>query len=459
MGDTRRSPPADGAASRNDPGAAVARALAAALPAGGRIAVALSGGRDSVALLDATLAVVAHPPFDVIAFHVDHGLSTHAGAWAQFCRELCARRNIACHDRSVEVAQGPRISVEAAARSARYAALTELAREQRVAAVLLAHHADDQAETTLLQLLRGAGPRGLAAMPAARFDGSVWWLRPFLSLTRARIDDYAMVRGLRHVDDDSNTRSRYRRNALRKDVVPALRRIAPGYPATLLRAAELQAEAAALLDDLAALDARDAYDGSALDCSVLSTLDARRGRNLLRWFLRDQRLPAPSQARLAQMLQQVTGARPDARIAIKHAGHELGVHRGRVVVHRVPVDAYSCEWDGAQAVRLPHGTLTLTRGIGTGIAARHVAASTVTIRSGVAGERLTVAGRTAPRAVAELLRDAGIPRWDRQAIPRLYCGATLAAVPTLGIDAAFAAAPGEPGYAPAWHSSPRADAA
>ena len=87
-----------------------------------------------------------------------------------------------------------------------------------------------------------------------------------------------------------------------------------------------------------------------------------------------------------------------------------------------------------------------------------MAASTVTIRSGVAGERLTVAGCTAPRAVAELLRDAGVPRWDRQAIPRLYCGATLAAVPTLGIDAAFAAAPGEPGYAPAWHSSPRADA-
>ena len=177
MDATRRFPPADGDPLHGALPAAVARAIANALPTGGRVAVALSGGRDSVALLDATLAAATPASSGVVALHVDHGLSPNASHWAQFCRALCAERGVVCDVASVVVGREARISVEAAARTARYAALSRLARAHGVAAVLLAHHADDQAETLLLQLLRGAGPRGLAAMPAARFDG-IWWLRP-----------------------------------------------------------------------------------------------------------------------------------------------------------------------------------------------------------------------------------------------------------------------------------------
>ena len=433
--------------------AAVAEALARALPEGGRIAIALSGGRDSVALFHAALEVADAARIEMIAFHVDHGLSKHAETWARFSRGLCAAHGVEYHAEQVRVASASRSGVEAAARSARYTALSAMADAHGVAAILLGHHADDQAETTLLQLFRGAGPRGLAGMPAARFDGRIWWLRPMLRFARDQIDAYAHRIAYRYVEDDSNADTRHRRNALRHDVVPALRRIAPGYPSTLLRAAALQADAAALLDDLARIDAAAAYDGTTLDRTVLATLDARRARNLLRWFLRERGLAAPSTARLAEMLQQLVHAGGDARIALGHHSAEIGVHRGRVVVHRVPSPAYRIDWYGTEAIELPHGTLRLVRGYGTGIATRHLASCAITIRSGAPGERLQPAGRAARRQVGDLLREAGVPRWERLAVPRVYCNESLAAVAPIGIDAAFAAERDEPALVVDWHAA------
>ena len=455
MADTRRSRLRDAVSAEVSPvRPAVAGALATALPRGGRIAIAFSGGRDSVVLLDAAVAVADEASVETVAFHVEHGLSPNAGAWARFCAGACAARAVPCYVEEVTIARGARISVEAAAREARYAALASLAAAHGVTAVLLAHHADDQAETTLLQLLRGAGPRGLAAMPKVRHDGRIQWLRPFLDLPRARIEAYARERSLAFVDDESNADARYRRNALRRDLVPVLRAIAPGYPSPLVRAASLQGEAAALLDDLAAMDARSGYDGVTLDRATLAMLDGRRARNLLRWFLRQQGLPAPSRARLATMLRQLVHADADARVSVRHAGASVGVHRGRIIVHRVECEPFARGWDGADSVTLPHGTLSLVPGRGSGIAARHLRAPGVTIRSGVDGERLALAGRAARRPVADLLREAGIPHWERRGLPRIYCGDALAAVAPLGVDAAFAAAPDEAARTIVWQPAP-----
>ena len=433
---------------------AVAKLLLEALPNAGRVAVAVSGGRDSIALLDAAACVARDAGADLVAFHVHHGLSPNAEAWAQFCANTCAERRIAFARRDVIVTRRPRASVEAIARDARYDALAELAREHRVAAVLLAHHADDQAETVLLQLLRGAGPRGLAAMPAVASERGVVWLRPFLDMARATLDAYVKEHALDYVDDESNADSRYRRNALRDSLVPALRAVAPGYPGTLVRAARLQAESAALADALAALDARPAYDGASLARSALRDLDAPRARNLLRWFLREQELAAPSASRLAEMLSQLTGAADDACVALVHGNAAIGVHRGRVVVHRLLASKYAHEWSGAHEVPLAHGTLAFAPAVGIGIARRHLAGARVTIRAGLPGERLRIAGRSR-RSVADLLREAGIPAWDRFALPRVYCDESLAAVACAGVDAAFGAAPGEPSFTLDWRPQSR----
>jgi tRNA(Ile)-lysidine synthase len=447
MDATRRSRPGD---APSFVGTVVADALAKALPAGGRIAIAFSGGRDSSALLDAALTAAPAARCDVVAFHVHHGLSAHADAWSRFCAGVCAARGVPLHVRRVRVPRMPRGSVEAAARTARYAALAALAREHTVDAVLLAHHADDQAETMLLQLLRGAGPRGLAAMAVARVDAGILWLRPLLAVPRTTLDAYAAARKLPYVDDDSNVDVRHRRNGLRSGVVPALRSLAPGYPATLVRAAELQADASELLDDLARLDAGADADGDSLDRSRLAQLPARRAANLLRWFLRQRGLPAPPKARLAEMLRQLTTAGRGARVALHHAGARVRVHRGRIVVHPDACVPFAIRWDGEESIALPHGTLRVACTRGAGIAARHLEGSTVTIRSGIPGERLRTASHGARRRVADLLREAGIPSWQRPAIPRVYRGDTLAAVAALGVDAAFVARPGEPAFTLAW---------
>jgi tRNA(Ile)-lysidine synthase len=433
---------------------AVRQSMAAHLSAGTAIAVALSGGRDSVVLLDALVAVAPARGHAVTAIHVHHGLSANADQWAQACVERCAELRVVCDVRRVAVAPQPRASLEALARHARYAALDDAARSAGANVVALAHHRNDQAETLLLQLLRGAGPQGLAAMPALRRDaaGIAWW-RPLLGIPRTRIDAYARERQLRWVDDESNADSRHARNAVRRSVMPALVAIAPQADATLARVAAHQAEAARLMDELAELDARGACDGATLLRATLDPLAPHRARNLLRWFLRRQGLPAPSTARLAAMLEQLRAARGDAVIRLAHAGVEIGVHRGRIALHRAPPTRFDVRWQGETELALPHGTVTFGRTEGAGIDLAQVEGD-VHLRSRTGGERFQVAPDRPRRALKSVLRDAGIPPWDRRGLPLVYCGDALAAVAGLGVDAAHRAAPGRPGLTVAWHPRP-----
>ena len=353
--------------------------------------------------------------------------------------------------RRVAVPRAPRTSLEASARHARYEALAAAAREAGTAAVVLAHHRDDQAETLLLQLLRGAGPHGLAAMPAARTDANgLVWLRPLLDVPRAAIEAYVAQRGLRYVDDESNADARHARNALRRGVLPALAAAAPGYVATLARAARLQADAALLADDLAAIDARAAVDAGTLDRRILATLPGHRARNLLRWHLRSLGLPPPSHARLAAMLAQLTGARSDAGVRLAHASVEIGVHREHIVVHAPPPPPYEAHWDGVQPLTLPHGRLSLAPTRDGGLDPARLRRAPLVVRPRRGGERLALAADRPRRALASLLREASVPPWERAALPLLFCGDDLAAVPGLGVDAAFRAAPGEAGVALVW---------
>jgi tRNA(Ile)-lysidine synthase len=430
---------------------AVKAALAQHVPPRARLAVALSGGRDSVALLDAVLAVAPERALDVVAVHVHHGLSTHADEWAAFCAELCASHAVPLQVRHVDVLRGPRKSVEAEARRARYAALAAAAASADVRTIALAHHQDDQAETVLLQLLRGAGTQGLAAMPSARTDAAgIVWLRPLLDVSRNAIDDYVNVRGLRFVDDDSNADVRYARNALRERVIPALGTVAAGYPGTVARAALHQAEAAALADDLAAIDAGSDRGDPTLARDLLRMLPPHRARNLLRWFLRERGLPPPSAARLVAMHRQLRDARPDAHVRLPHAGAEIGIHRGRIIVHRPLAAPFERRWNGEAALAFPHGTLEFALRRGTGIAAARLATHPVIVRSRRGGEQIQIDAGRGPRALKALLHAAGIPEWTRMGLPLVFCGESLAAVPRIGVDCQFAAAAGNDGYELVW---------
>jgi tRNA(Ile)-lysidine synthase len=288
-------------------------------------------------------------------------------------------------------------------------------------------------------------------MPEARNDASgLAWLRPFLGLPRSTIDRWVQTRGLPFVDDDSNASPRHRRNALRLAVVPAFARIFPGYPGTLARAAALQAEAARLIDDLAANDLAPLDDGGGLDVPGLLQLPGHRARNVLRHFLRREGLRPPSAARLEALATQLACARTDARVEFVHDGARFGVHRGQLQRRPPAQRPFECAWRGERELMLPHGRLAFVDTVGAGLAADTASNAPIVVRSRAGGERFALDPSRPRRALKAWLRESGLPPWQRTALPLVFCGDALAAVPGLGVDVDFRAAPGARGYRLDW---------
>ena len=407
--------------------------------------MALSGGIDSMVLLDGVCRLVAQHPLQLSAIHVHHGISPNADAWAAFCAGQCAARGVPLSIHRLDLARERHASLEAQARKLRYECL--LASDADV--IGLAHHADDQAETLLLQLLRGTGPHGLAAMPAFR-PGRPALLRPLLDATRETLLACARARDLSWIEDESNAEPRYARNFLRREIAPLLRARFPGYPATLVRAASHQADAALLGDDLAAIDAAEAIDADGLSCDRLAALSPARARNLLRWYLRRQGLRSPSEAHLADMLRQLLAAAGDACIRIAQDGAEVGRHRGRVAVHAPGAASFERLWRGEAEVELPAGVLAFAPTRGSGVSAAKLGSGRVTLRTRAGGERIRLAPNRPTRAVKKLLQEARIPAWERECLPLVWSDDELVAVPGIGIAVGFQSAAGEAGWRIEW---------
>lgn len=369
---------------------------------GRRLAVGLSGGIDSVVLLDLLRHLRRREGFRLEAVHVHHGLSPRADAWARACRALCRRWRIPLVVRRVKVRRRGQ-GLEAAARTAR----REVFASHAAPVIALAHQLDDQAETVLLNLLRGAGVRGASAMPVVGRLGGKTLLRPLLAVPRREIVAYARAQDLAWVEDESNQDAALSRNFLRLHVGPLLETRFPRWRESLARAAR----------HFAATDA-----------------DARVA---LREFLRGQGLRAPSEAKLADMLRQFTGG--GARTAIEHDGARLRVYRGRV----------SVEPSGAW----PGGKLRLRPVRGQGIDAARLERSGMTLRARTGGERLQLHARRPRRTLKNLFQEAGVPPWQRERLPLLYCGDELVWVPGLGIAAGWQASRGARGIVPEWRET------
>lgn len=430
----------------------VAARLEAAVPAGAAVCVGLSGGLDSVALLDVLARIATGRGHALSAVHVHHGLSPNADAWARFCAQLCEARRIALSIERVRVARDAPEGLEGAARAARYAIYA--AREEPF--VALAHHLDDQAETVLLQLLRGTGLRGLAAMPEVRaLAGSrVRLFRPLLGVPRGVLHAYARAHGLHWVEDESNASLGHDRNFLRHEVAPRLDDRFGGWREAARRCASHAAGASALLDELARLDGVPAAcgEGLALDASLAP---ARRA-NAVRAFLALEGLAMPSESRLAEIAHQLYDARSDARVRIFHDGAALVRHRGiaRAVrglaaPHASP---WRVEWRGEERIELGagRGEVRFDRALGAGISAQLGLAGDWHFAPRQGGERLRLASGGPSRTLKNLLREAAIPEWQREHLPILFRGPRVAWVPGIGVASEFSCAPGARGLVPAW---------
>ena len=431
--------------------------------AGARVAVAFSGGIDSSVLLDAAARVAG--PSRCVALHVHHGLSPHADQWLAHCEAFARERGIAFAAERVEVVCDAGVSVEAAAREARYRALDALCAQHGVTTLWLAQHADDQAETVLLQLLRGAGVAGLAAMASEYLPAGalVMRVRPLLHLLRAQLEQYAAGRELAWVDDESNADTRYARNALRHDVLPALAVHFPGFRDALARTAGHAASAQRLLDELARLDLQAAADdaGRTLSRDALLALDDERALNLLRFWMRSLGLPAASTARLTDALRQLREVGEDHSLRVDHAGQALRSYRRQIFWEAgdsteaadetalVARAVSQLAWQGESIWRLPQwrGTFVFAESVAGDPAAIPVAllsAAPLTARSRSGGERMRSSAQGSSRTLKNLFQEQGVPAWKRD-VPLLYAGDTLLFVPLLGVNRAACPAQGDAG--------------
>jgi tRNA(Ile)-lysidine synthase len=418
------------------------------------LCVALSGGADSVALLT---ALAEHRPAGLRAVHVDHGLHPNAPHWSAHCRALSKHLRVPLIVLRVNVERLRGESLEAQARKARYAAL---ARELRPDEVLLtAHHQDDQLETVLLQLLRGAGVAGLAGMPECMPFADGMLVRPLLGVTHAELETWLRARGIVWIEDDTNADERLDRNYLRRQVLPLVRARWPSAAATASRSARHAAEAKGLLDVLARADVESAADGAALSVTRLRALDGPRRRNALRFWIARAGHPLPDAKRLDEIAGAMLKARADANPEVRWNRSVARRHAGRLTLALDDRAARAAEgpsgsrhataapdaglrwnWRTSPEMALPAagGRLSL-RSEARGRLDLDALPEALTVRTRCGGERLRPqrAGRT--RTLKALLQEAKVPAHERGAIPLLFADGKLVAVANLWLDASVQA--------------------
>jgi tRNA(Ile)-lysidine synthase len=385
-------------------------------PGNGPVAVAFSGGLDSTVLLHLLADDATVRARGLRALHVDHGLHPDAARWAHACASTCAALGVAFASRRVEV-QDTGDGLEAAARAARYQALLDWQHAGEL--IALAHHRDDQAETVLLRLLRGAGD-GLAAMRALRPFGHGGLWRPLLAVPRAELLRYAQARGLAWIEDPSNASERHDRNFLRHRVLPLIGERWPQAPAALARSATLLATQADLLagEDQRRLALLQGLDPARLDLPGLMAQPAAWRDRLLRAWVRALDLPPLPGDATGTIQTELLGEREESRGEFRWAGAVIRRWRDGLFADRLrapmPAD-WSADWDGRAPLALPGGGALV-------LEPAAVFDVPVQVRARRGGERLTLPGRGHGSDLKQVLQDLGLPPWERARLPLVFAG-------------------------------------
>lgn len=400
-------------------------------PTPGRYLLALSGGLDSSVLLHA-LSQIPDLSAPLAAIHVNHGIHADAEVWAQFCQRRCEALGVPLTNLEIKVQKQPGDSLEAKAREARYEAIAS--QMQAGDMLLVAQHADDQAETFLLQWLRGAGPRGLAGIPPFRLWRKGWQARPLLDFGRAELEDYARQHGLDWMEDPSNEDEGFDRNYLRQSILPELKQRWPGLLKTNARSARFCAQADSLCAELAALDiqAVSLANPWRLSISNLSQFSADRIDNLLRFWIERQGLPLPDETRLGRVRAEMLTAAEDRNPVVQWPGAELRRYRDQLCLmpplpDEMPGMALALPSDGHLLI-VPLGALGELRIEFSDALREKLMQNSLVLDFRTQGLSCTPKGRQGSRSFKRLAQDYGIPPWLRGLVPLLWIDGQLAAV-------------------------------
>jgi tRNA(Ile)-lysidine synthase len=404
---------------------------------GGDFWLAYSGGLDSHVLLH--LFGPKEPGF-FKAIHIHHNLSPNADAWEAHCRKTCEELGVEYHCIYVNAHPKPGESPEAAARTARYEALATLIGPED--SLFTAHHLEDQAETLLLQLFRGAGVKGLAAMPHSMPFAQGTLFRPLLTWSKQLFLDYAKEHHLHWIEDESNSNTDFDRNYIRHHVLPVIRDRWPAITPVLGRVANHCAEANEILDKAAQRD-------FTVSIKQLTSLSYAEQNNVLRYWLRSQNFPVPSTTQLTEFQLNILHSKPDANPIIHLTG--VNIRRYRDTLYALPdtpkwePPAAPINWNLQESLTLPDGR-KLSAAIKIGLGIRVVSGSIFQVRFRQNGERCHPAGRQGSHPLKKLFQEWGIPPWERDAIPLLYLDDQLVCVVGYCVSASFAADSEEEGW-------------
>jgi len=422
------------------------------LAAGKKVWLAYSGGIDSQVLLH-LLVTTSHPDLNFAAtVHVDHGLQAESKNWSQHCADVCKNLNIEYHALQVQVKNIETLGMEAAARAARYQAIDQLLGPEDV--LLTAQHQHDQAETLLLQLLRGSGPKGLAAMAAKSTMGKMTVIRPLLDVSQQDIQLYAQQHNLKWIDDPSNVDTRWSRNYLRHKVWPKLEQRWPQAEITLSRSAQHCAEASELLMELAEQDMEFLginVNSETLPITELMSLSLARQRNLLRHYIERRQFTLPSTTVLQCVIDEVCLAAQDSEPLVSWSGVEVRRYQQQLYVMS-PMQAHdvlqSVVVDGFDKTILIESQLiewqkTNEKGLKGDVLSHEVSLG---FRQG--GERIQLQGQRHHKSLKHLFQQWHIPPWQRDRIPLVFCDDKLIAVVGYGVSDEFAVNEGQQGYLP-----------
>ena len=431
------------------------------------LAIAYSGGLDSTVLLHVAARYAAAQGITLFAFHVHHGISANADHWLAHCAEQCAALGVTFDSRRVALRDSDKSGVEEAARIGRYAALGAMCAEHQVPLLLTAHHLDDQAETVLLQLLRGSGAAGLSGMdswnaaPDLLGQADLLMARPLLKVSRAALESYAAAEQLAYVEDESNHDPRYARNALRQQVMPVLAQYFPGFQERFTRSAGHMQSTQKLVVELATQDMAACADGECIDLERLRQLNPERIDNLLRYWFGLHGLRMPSSAWLSEMRQQLLEAKADAQLCVTHPDCHIRRHRNRVFLtprddtDRSEVEPRAFRWNGETEMRFAEfGGVMHFEPAEQGVDAAWLREQPLQIQYRSGGERLKLAFNRPTKSIKYHYQACDIPAWERECLPLVSNGKQILFAAGIGFDCHCLATGAGPHIALRWQADP-----
>jgi len=410
----------------------------------------LSGGLDSSVLLFLLAKMQVKFSFNLKAIHVHHGINSSADDWLKFCKKKCESLGVIFLSEKIKINRDSSLGLEGEARKLRYEAI----KKRQKGIVVLGHHQNDQAETLLLQLLRGSGLKGLSAMSEFDLKKNFW--RPMLNIKRDTLEVYAKEHGIEYIEDESNQDEQFDRNFIRQKVLPLIHSRYPASIETISRSAINIAEGHNLNNLIAIDDSKNhmSVDGTYLSIDGLKKLPKLRAINLIRWWLSLGNLLMPSKKNMDELYRQLKCIKKDSALNLKISKDKSArAHHDKlfIVNSTIKPSTFNLNWSGEDELHLPNNTkLQFIKKNSGGLCLSKLGVKSLKIKSRTGGEKLKPFSDQPSRSLKYLFQNADIPLWERDQIPLIFAKKQLVAVPNLGIHHEYRSSEGEIGYEINW---------